>query len=79
MPRGCGEQNMITMAPNVYIYKYLKSIDQVTVEIEVRATANIETGRTQWMFPLSKIIIVEGARPLLFVIFHKFIRISVLN
>ena len=52
MPIGCGEQTMIRMAPNVYIYKYLKSIDQVTVEIEEKATANIETGRTQWMFPL---------------------------
>ncbi|XP_072051761.1 complement C3-like [Amphiura filiformis] len=44
LPGGCGEQNMIYTAPNVYIYKYLKSIGKVTNETETKATQNIEDG-----------------------------------
>ena len=44
MPIGCGEQTMIRMAPNVYIFKYLKSTGQDTPEIEQKAIKHIEDG-----------------------------------
>ena len=33
MPFGCGEQNMILFAPNVYVARYLKETDQLKPEI----------------------------------------------
>ncbi|GAB1597846.1 hypothetical protein Ahia01_000061300, partial [Argonauta hians] len=30
LPSGCGEQNMINFAPNIYIYKYLQSTNRLT-------------------------------------------------
>ncbi|XP_062911036.1 CD109 antigen [Mobula hypostoma] len=37
MPYGCGEQNMIMFAPNIYIMQYLMSVNQVTEEIKEKA------------------------------------------
>ncbi|XP_019629167.1 PREDICTED: CD109 antigen-like isoform X3 [Branchiostoma belcheri] len=37
MPYGCGEQTMITFAPNVYVMHYLNETNQVTPEIEDKA------------------------------------------
>ena len=37
MPFGCGEQNMILFAPNVYVTRYLKEIEQLTPEIMAKA------------------------------------------
>ncbi|XP_067844534.1 CD109 antigen [Heptranchias perlo] len=37
MPYGCGEQNMIRFAPNIYILQYLTAINQVNQEIEEKA------------------------------------------
>ncbi|XP_059841507.1 CD109 antigen isoform X1 [Hypanus sabinus] len=37
MPYGCGEQNMIMFAPNIYIMQYLASVNQVTEEIKEKA------------------------------------------
>ncbi|TRY84508.1 hypothetical protein DNTS_035848 [Danionella cerebrum] len=37
MPYGCGEQNMIHFAPNVYVLQYLKSTRQVQEETRSRA------------------------------------------
>ena len=37
MPFGCGEQNMILFAPNVYIARYLKETDQLKPEIMAKA------------------------------------------
>ena len=44
MPRGCGEQTMLYMAPNVYILKYLRETDQLTPEIEMVVYRYIEEG-----------------------------------
>ncbi|KAK2840601.1 hypothetical protein Q7C36_012180 [Tachysurus vachellii] len=33
MPYGCGEQNMLRFAPNIFILQYLESTDQLTPEI----------------------------------------------
>ncbi|KAJ7995147.1 hypothetical protein DPEC_G00241550 [Dallia pectoralis] len=44
MPYGCGEQNMVLFAPNIYILNYLKSTRQLTMEIQTRATRFMESG-----------------------------------
>lgn len=44
MPYGCGEQNMVLFAPNIFILNYLKSTDQLTKEIQDRATQFLESG-----------------------------------
>ncbi|MFT7798785.1 C3 and PZP-like alpha-2-macroglobulin domain-containing protein 8 [Arapaima gigas] len=38
LPFGCGEQNMIHFAPNVFILKYLQKTQQLTPEVETEAT-----------------------------------------
>ena len=37
MPFGCGEQNMILFAPNVYVTRYLKETEQLKPEIMAKA------------------------------------------
>uniref|UniRef100_UPI00358EA267 CD109 antigen-like isoform X2 n=1 Tax=Myxine glutinosa TaxID=7769 RepID=UPI00358EA267 len=44
MSYGCGEQNMIRFAPNVYITIYLKSIAQLTPELEKKTEKLIFEG-----------------------------------
>ncbi|XP_028825881.1 alpha-2-macroglobulin-like protein 1 [Denticeps clupeoides] len=44
MPYGCGEQNMLLFAPNIFILKYLESTNQLTDEIKGRATRFLESG-----------------------------------
>lgn len=44
MPYGCGEQNMIKFAPNIYILKYLQATNQLTDAIEQKALNYLETG-----------------------------------
>ncbi|KAM9801195.1 alpha-2-macroglobulin [Neosynchiropus ocellatus] len=44
MPYGCGEQNMLLFAPNIYILNYLKSTNQLTQEVLHRATRFLESG-----------------------------------
>ncbi|XP_048392312.1 CD109 antigen isoform X2 [Stegostoma tigrinum] len=44
MPYGCGEQNMIRFAPNVYILQYLTAINQVNEEIKEKALAYLMQG-----------------------------------
>ncbi|XP_029026578.1 alpha-2-macroglobulin isoform X2 [Betta splendens] len=44
MPYGCGEQNMVLFAPNIFILNYLKSTGQLTEEIQGRATRFLESG-----------------------------------
>ncbi|XP_061594140.1 C3 and PZP-like alpha-2-macroglobulin domain-containing protein 8 [Cololabis saira] len=38
LPFGCGEQNMIHFAPNVFVLKYLQKTRQLTPEVENEAT-----------------------------------------
>jgi len=49
MPLGCGEQNMIYLAPNVYVLEYLTNTKQVTSDIEARAYRFIQQGNTVGM------------------------------
>ncbi len=44
MPFGCGEQNMIAFAPDVYITKYLQESGQIKPEIMARAEKMMITG-----------------------------------
>ncbi|XP_038157657.1 C3 and PZP-like alpha-2-macroglobulin domain-containing protein 8 [Cyprinodon tularosa] len=38
LPFGCGEQNMIHFAPNVFVLKYLQKTGQLSPEVETEAT-----------------------------------------
>uniref|UniRef100_A0A3B4B2V5 Alpha-macroglobulin receptor-binding domain-containing protein n=1 Tax=Periophthalmus magnuspinnatus TaxID=409849 RepID=A0A3B4B2V5_9GOBI len=44
MPYGCGEQNMVLFAPNIFILNYLKSTGQLTKDIQDRATEFLQSG-----------------------------------
>jgi len=44
MPFGCGEQNMILMAPNTFVLRYLKATDQLKPEVMARAEKLMITG-----------------------------------
>ncbi|XP_047450424.1 alpha-2-macroglobulin-like protein 1 isoform X2 [Mugil cephalus] len=44
MPYGCGEQNMVLFAPNIFILNYLKSTRQLTESILEKATRFLESG-----------------------------------
>ncbi|KAK3751287.1 hypothetical protein QZH41_012192, partial [Actinostola sp. cb2023] len=37
MPYGCGEQNMVNFAPNIFILKYLTAVNRVTSHIKEKA------------------------------------------
>lgn len=52
MPYGCGEQNMVLFAPNIFILNYLKSTNQLTTEIQDKATRFLESGKS-WCVPVS--------------------------
>lgn len=47
MPHGCGEQNMINFAPNIYVLQYLSSTGQADEETTRRATAYMMKGKIQ--------------------------------
>ncbi|XP_034024094.1 alpha-2-macroglobulin isoform X2 [Thalassophryne amazonica] len=44
MPYGCGEQNMVLFAPNIFILNYLKSTQQLTDQILNKAKRFLESG-----------------------------------
>ncbi len=51
MPYGCGEQNMLRFAPNIYILQYLESSGQLTPENKNRAITFLESGENlQWNY-----------------------------
>ncbi|TRY98263.1 hypothetical protein DNTS_000609 [Danionella cerebrum] len=47
MPYGCGEQNMLLFAPNIYILQYLESSGQLTPQIKARAVNFLVNGYQQ--------------------------------
>lgn len=51
MPYGCGEQNMLSFAPDVYILKYLQSTGQSAAAVTNEALGFINSG---WCFTLYK-------------------------
>ncbi|MBI4321253.1 MAG: alpha-2-macroglobulin [Chloroflexi bacterium] len=44
MPFGCGEQNMILLAPNVFVTRYLEQTDQLKPEVMAKAEKLMITG-----------------------------------
>ncbi|KAM3913948.1 alpha-2-macroglobulin-like [Leptodactylus fuscus] len=44
MPYGCGEQNMVLFAPNIFILQYLEKTRQLNSEIKDKATKFLESG-----------------------------------
>ncbi|KAG5843754.1 hypothetical protein ANANG_G00154260 [Anguilla anguilla] len=44
MPFGCGEQNMVLFAPNIYILRYLEITEQLTPEIKSKTITFLESG-----------------------------------
>lgn len=44
MPYGCGEQNMVLFAPNIFILNYLQSTSQLTDSILEKAKRFLESG-----------------------------------
>ncbi|XP_062854264.1 alpha-2-macroglobulin-like protein 1 [Trichomycterus rosablanca] len=44
MPYGCGEQNMLLFAPNIFILQYLESSSQLTPEIRSKAEIFLVSG-----------------------------------
>lgn len=49
LPFGCGEQNMIHFAPNVFVLKYLQKTHQLSLEVEAEATDYLLQGTRQNM------------------------------
>lgn len=47
LPFGCGEQNMIHFAPNVFVLKYLQKTGQLSPEVETEATDYLIQGKEQ--------------------------------
>lgn len=44
LPFGCGEQNMIHFAPNVFVLKYLQKTRQLSPEVERETTDHLVQG-----------------------------------
>ncbi|XP_022104847.1 A.superbus venom factor 1-like [Acanthaster planci] len=44
IPTGCGEQTMLGLGPNVYVYTYLKNTDQFTANLETASRQYIADG-----------------------------------
>lgn len=50
MPYGCGEQNMVLFAPNIYVLDYLNETQQLTPDIKSKAISYLSTG--EWLTEL---------------------------
>lgn len=44
LPTGCGEQTMLSFAPNIYVLQYLTSTDQLTPEMNEKALGFLTKG-----------------------------------
>lgn len=44
MPYGCGEQNMVRFAPNIYIQQYLEKTGQLLPDIRAKAQGFLQSG-----------------------------------
>ena len=50
MPTGCGEQNMLNFAPNIFVLQYLDASNQTTEEIATKAIDFMKTGKRFYIF-----------------------------
>lgn len=44
MSSGCGEQNMVRFAPNVFITRYLEDTGQLTLKTKQKAVGYLKSG-----------------------------------
>ncbi|NXF98614.1 A2ML1 protein, partial [Eubucco bourcierii] len=44
MPSGCGEQNMVHFAPNIYIQQYLEKTGQLPTDLRAKAQSFLQSG-----------------------------------
>lgn len=44
MPYGCGEQNMVTFTPNIFVRRYLESINKADIDTKTKTDTFMETG-----------------------------------
>lgn len=44
LPTGCGEQNMLNFAPNIFVLQYLNETQQTSVAIKEKALKYMQTG-----------------------------------
>lgn len=44
MPYGCGEQNMVTLVPNIVVMRYLRATHRANKVLEAKAMRHIESG-----------------------------------
>lgn len=52
MPSGCGEQNMVRFAPNVYIQQYLETSGQLRPDVRAKARGFLQSGESPQPPPL---------------------------
>lgn len=52
LPFGCGEQNMIHFAPNVFVLKYLQKTKQLCPEVESEAVDYLLQGVLELTFAM---------------------------
>ena len=45
LPTGCGEQNMLNFAPNIFVLQYLNHTNQLNEEIEAKSLSYMRTGK----------------------------------
>ena len=50
MPYGCGEQNMVNFAPNIFVMKYLQTVNQITSAIKSKAENFMIAGNNRRCF-----------------------------
>lgn len=55
MPYGCGEQNMLNFAPNIYLTDYLKQTEQLTTSFKNKAKRFMDVGRSHVFFLVNKL------------------------
>ena len=59
MPSGCGEQNMLKFAPNIFVMQYLESVNEVTETIKKTSTNFLQTGAVNRLFRGGHLILIE--------------------
>ena len=45
LPTGCGEQNMLNFAPNIFVLQYLNHTNQLNEEIEIKSLNYMRIGK----------------------------------
>lgn len=54
IPHGCGEQNMVGFAPDVFIAKYLRNIGKYHSDVSLEIQRNLEIGKMLFVFLILK-------------------------